>query len=117
MRAESAMPWAIPWPCVHEFLGVVTHPKIYSPPTPLSRAIEQVEAWLTAPSLVLLGETSGYWATLRGVLERSQVTGPHIHDARIAALCLHHGVNELWTIDRDFGRFRELKTVNPLLDG
>jgi hypothetical protein len=37
-----------------------------------------------------------------------------IHDARIAALCIHHGVQELWTADHDFSRFASLKTHNPL---
>ncbi len=40
--------------------------------------------------------------------------GPNVHDARIAALCLHHGVRELWTVDRDFSRFSGLHTKNPL---
>jgi len=115
-QAEALSPWAIPWPCVHEFLGVVTHSRIYAPPTPLSVAIKQVEAWLEAPSLVLLGEASGYWGALRAVLEQSQVSGPRVHDARIAALCLHHGVSEIWTADRDFRRFRGLKIVNPVVD-
>jgi len=33
--AEGRASWAIPWPCVHEFLAIVTHPRIFSPPTPL----------------------------------------------------------------------------------
>jgi hypothetical protein len=37
-----------------------------------------------------------------------------IHDARVAALCIHHGVQELWTADRDFLRFPGIKVVNPL---
>jgi hypothetical protein len=24
----------IPWPCLHEFLAIVTHPRIYAPYTP-----------------------------------------------------------------------------------
>jgi predicted nucleic acid-binding protein len=40
-----------------------------------------------------------------------------IHDARIAALCLQHGVTELFTADRDFNKFHELKTRNPLQAG
>jgi toxin-antitoxin system PIN domain toxin len=115
-RAESLLPWAIPWPCIHDFLGVVSHPRIYSPPTPLPVALEQLEAWLAAPGLVFLNEAPGYWSVLREVLEQSQATGPRVHDARIAALCLHHGVTELWTTDRDFARFRGLKVVNPLLN-
>jgi predicted nucleic acid-binding protein len=38
-----------------------------------------------------------------------------VHDARIAALCAAHGVRELWSADRDFGRFSSSRTVrNPL---
>ena len=33
----SRAPWAIPWPCVHEFLAV-TPTRIYPTPTPLDRA-------------------------------------------------------------------------------
>jgi predicted nucleic acid-binding protein len=41
--------------------------------------------------------------------------GPRIHDAHIAALCIQHSVDELWTADRDFSRFSALNTRNPLL--
>jgi uncharacterized protein len=43
------------------------------------------------------------------------IKGPRIHVARIAALCLHHGVRELWTADRDFSLFPQLTTRNPLV--
>ena len=88
--AEAKSPWAIPWPCIHEFLAVVTHPRIYSPPTPLSAAIDQVEAWFESPSLVLLAETEAYWGELRAALEHGQVGGPQVHDGRVAALCRDH---------------------------
>ncbi|HTT40435.1 MAG TPA: hypothetical protein VMH32_22505 [Burkholderiales bacterium] len=42
--AEGRAPWAIPWPCVHEFLAIATHPRIFDPPTPMPSAIAQVEA-------------------------------------------------------------------------
>jgi hypothetical protein len=41
--------------------------------------------------------------------------GSRIHDARIAAICLHHGVGELWSADRDFSAFPQLKVRNPLV--
>jgi toxin-antitoxin system PIN domain toxin len=113
--AEGRAPWAIAWPCLHEFLAIVTHPRIYAPPTPLVTAVDQVAAWLESPTLVLLGEGEGYWAVLRGLLEAGKVTGPLVHDARVAALCLYHGVRELWTADRDFGRFPGLAVRNPLV--
>jgi toxin-antitoxin system PIN domain toxin len=114
-EAESGAPWAIPWPCIHEFLAIVTHPRIYDPPTPLGDAVEQVICWLEAPTVVLLAETVGYWQNFRTLLEASRVSGPRIHDARIAALCRHHGVTELWTADRDFSRFSGLRFRNPLV--
>ncbi|HET8648154.1 MAG TPA: TA system VapC family ribonuclease toxin [Vicinamibacteria bacterium] len=114
--AEGRAPWAIPWPCLHEFLAIVTHPRIYAPPTPLDQAIDQVEAWSEAPALVLLGEGADYWPALRRALEAGRITGGQVHDARVAALCAYHGVRELWTADRDFGRFPGLTVRNPLVE-
>ena len=115
--AEGPATWAIPWPCLHEFLAIVTHPRIYAPPTPLTRALEQVDAWLESPTLVLLVESTAHWPTLRALLAASRVAGAQIHDARVAALCRQHGVRELWSADRDFSRFAGLAVVNPLAGG
>jgi toxin-antitoxin system PIN domain toxin len=113
--AEGRALWAIPWPCVHEFLAIVTHPRIYSPPTPLTAAINQIGAWLESPSLILLMETEGYWLQLRSIIETGRIVGGQIHDARIAALCHLHEVKELWTTDRDFSRFADVSVRNPLI--
>ena len=113
--AEGPSSWAIPWPCLHEFLAIVTHPRIFKTPTPASVAVEAVGALLEAPRLVLLSETRGYWAVLRRLVETGLLAGPVVHDARIAALCRVHGVSELWSADRDFSRFPELAVRNPLL--
>lgn len=112
--AEGRLPWAIPWPCVHEFLAVVTHPRIWVPPTPMQAAVDQVDAWLGSPSVVLLTESPAHWANLRSTLLASRIIGAQVHDARIAAMCLQHGVRELWSADRDFGRFPDLVVRNPL---
>lgn len=114
--AEGSAPWAIPWPCVHEFLAIVTHPRVFTTPTQLDRALDQVDAWLESPSLVLLAESDEAWPFLRALLVRSRVAGPKVHDARVAALCMVHAVRELWTADRDFGRFAALATRNPLAE-
>jgi uncharacterized protein len=112
--AEGSAAWAIPWPCLHEFLAVVTHPRIYDPPTPLAGALDQVDAWLEAPTLVLLAESEQHWGALRALVAAGRVTGAKIHDARIAALCREHGIRELWSADRDFSRFPDLAVINPL---
>jgi len=113
--AEGRTLWAIPWPCVHEFLAIVTHPRIYSPPTTLAAAIDQIEAWLESPSLILLKETEGYWPHFRNFIETGRIVGAQIHDARIAALCHLHEVKELYTADRDFSRFSGINVCNPLI--
>ncbi|MFQ5830155.1 MAG: type II toxin-antitoxin system VapC family toxin [Candidatus Methylomirabilia bacterium] len=113
--AEGRAPWAIPWPCLHEFLAIVTHPGVYAPPTPLTAAVDQVEAWFEAPRLILLSESEGYWPELRAAIQAGRVPGAQVHDARVAALCRFHGVRELWTADRDFGRFPGLAVRNPLV--
>lgn len=106
--------WAIPWPCLYEFFAIVTHPRIYDPPSSPEQAVEQIDAWLDAPGVVLLAEPDVHWDDLRQVITSARITGPRVHDARIAALCLAHGVRELWTADRDFSRFPSLATANPL---
>jgi uncharacterized protein len=111
---EDPQPWAIPWPTIHEFVAIVTHPRIYDPPSTLIQACNQVEMWLESPTLVLIGEGPDYWPFLRERLVEGQITGARVHDARIAALCEHHGVSELWSADRDFSRFPSLKVRNPL---
>lgn len=113
--AAGAAPWAVPWPCLHEFYAIVTHPRIYDPPTPAARALDQIDCWLESPSLVVLAETPGYWRRLKALLAHARIAGPQVHDARVAALCLHHGVRTLMSADRDFGRFPQLRTENPLV--
>lgn len=113
--AEGPAIWAIPWPCLHEFLAIVTHPRLYTPPTPLARALDQADAWLESPTLALLAETEAHWPTLRALLAGGRIAGGQVHDARIAALCRQHGVRELWSADRDFSRFAGLVVVNPLV--
>ncbi len=113
--AQGAQAWAIPWPCVHEFYSITTHPSIYSPPSTSAQAIKQIDAWLSSPTLVMLGETESYWQTLKLQLQTSKVAGPQVHDARIAAICIEHAVKEFWSADRDFSRYPLLKSFNPLI--
>jgi len=113
--AEGRAGWAIPWPCLYEFLAIVTHHGIYRPPTPLSVALDHVDSLLESPILVLLAESEQHWEDLRALLTTSQVTGARVHDAQIAAFCRQHGARELWSEDRDFGRFPGLDVVNPLV--
>lgn len=113
--AEGKPRWAIPWPCLHEFVSVATNRKAYIPASTLQQAITQVEVWLSSPSLQPIAELSGHWQEIKALALAGKVKGGQIHDARVAAICLEHGVSELWTADRDFSLFPTLKTRNPLV--
>lgn len=111
--AEGVVPWAIAWPCIHEFFAVVTSGRFRRPTTP-KYAWAAIRSIVGSPSLHLIGEGTSHLQWLARFVARGNVSGGGIHDARIAAICLAHGVNELWTADRDFSRFPELSTHNPL---
>jgi uncharacterized protein len=84
-------------------------------PTPSAVAIDAVSRWIESPTLNLLAESNGYWGELATTISAGKIAGSRVHDARIAALCSHHGVTELWTADRDFSRFPGLAMRNPLV--
>ena len=111
--AEGAVPWALPWPCVYEFLRVVTHPRVYHPPIPLKVVLPDLRRILDSPTLMLLNETPNHAEVMMSVIEEAGVSGNLIHDAHIAALCIEHGISELITGDRDFSRFDSLSVINP----
>ena len=112
--AEGSERWAIAWPCLYEFFSVVTNGRIWKEvaSTP-QQAWAQLAAWIAAPSLRLLAENESVPEILAELAQRPRVRGPIIHDARIAAICLAHGVDTLASRDRDFSLFPELQVENP----
>jgi uncharacterized protein len=112
--AEGAEPWSIAWPCVYEFFSVVTNPRIWKQAASSpEQAWAQLAAWLAAPAVRVLSEPAGFATVLAGFARRGRVRGPVIHDARIAAICVAHGVDKLLTRDRDFSLFPELAVEDP----
>lgn len=114
--SESKSSWAIPFSCLHEFYSIVTHTKIFNPPTPIELAIEQMDAWLASPSLQLIGEIpADYFKILKSKLIIGQLQGQKVHDARIVSICIQNGVSLLYSSDRDFNKIAGLKIQNPLI--
>ena len=111
--AEGQVPWGIPVFCIGEFLRVVTHRRVFNPPTPLEEALSAIDALLESPTVRLLMPGERYWTLLTDTASRAQTTGNLVFDAQIAALCLEHGVEALVSEDRDFTRFQGL-TVVPI---
>ena len=112
--AAGDAPWAIPWPCLYEFFSVVTNTRLWKEAaTTPAQASAQIDAWTSAPTLRLLAEPDAFGAVLRPLITRARVRGGVVHDARVAALCLAHGVEVLLSRDRDFSLFPELRVENP----
>lgn len=109
--AESGSAFAVPWPCAHEFIAVVT--RAYRPATTPKQAFAFLRALAAVPQLRWLHEAPQHLEVLERIAGNTTVGGA-IHDARIAAICIEHGVSELWSADRDFSRFPMLNTRNPL---
>ena len=107
-------PVCVPWPCVHEFLAVVSNPRIFRDPTPMDVALDSVRRLLGSLSGGFLAEGEGCLDALEQIARPAMLQGAIVHDARVAALCLFHGVRVLWSADRDFSRFPDLTVVNPL---
>jgi predicted nucleic acid-binding protein len=96
-------------------MAIATNPRIYDPPTATAVALEYVDALLQSPSIVTLAETDLHWTTFAPLMAAGRIAGGRVHDARVAAICIQHGVRELWSADRDFSRFPGFAVVNPLI--
>lgn len=112
--SESLTTWGIPLHVLVEFYGKVTHPRIWKTPSTPTQAWAQMDEWTRSPALRILPMSPATLEILKSLCESQRIRGSKIHDARIAAVCLHHQVSELWSVDRDFSRFVDLRTRNPL---
>lgn len=103
--AEGDEPWAVPVFVLGEFLRVVTHPRIFSPPSSRGDATDAVNAVLASPTVQVLESGPRYWPLLQAAMDEGDATGNLVLDAEIVAVCREHGVSELLSADRDFRRF------------
>jgi toxin-antitoxin system PIN domain toxin len=103
--AEGLEPWALPVFCIGEFLRVVTHPKLFDPPSTLHQAVQALGNLLESPSVVLLNPEQSFWPILAEIAKNADAKGNILYDAQIVAVCREHGVREILSEDRDFSRF------------
>lgn len=96
-----------------EFAAVVSSARIWKPPSSREQIATQVGAWKVSPNLRILGDEEGVWDRCLALAKAGAIQGGQWFDARIAAVCLAHGVTELWTADRDHSRFGSLRIRNP----
>ena len=94
------------------FLRVVTHPRVFDPPTPFEDALGFVETLRGLPNCILIAPGPRHWAIFARLCRDSDAQGNLIPDAYLAALAIESG-SEWVTTDRDFGRFPELRWSTP----
>ena len=96
------------------FLRIVTHPRIFDPPTPLGTALQFVEEIRSLPNYVELAPGQRHWDVFTNLSRTARAKGNLIPDAYLAALAIESG-SEWITADRDYARFSGLRWRHPLV--
>ncbi|MGH3664672.1 MAG: TA system VapC family ribonuclease toxin [Egibacteraceae bacterium] len=103
----------LPWPSLLAFVRLVTNPRLFSEPEPITDAWAQVESWLDAGSAWTPVPTPQHRQVLGSCVAHTTLRANDVPDAHLAALAIEHGL-KLATSDSGFGRFERLEWFNPL---
>jgi len=101
------------WITLWAFLRISTNPRVYERPLSMAEAEQAVSSWLAQPAVGILDPGERHWDILRRLTKDGQAAGSLVMDAALAALAVEHGAT-LYTTDRDFARFTELRWTNPV---
>jgi toxin-antitoxin system PIN domain toxin len=101
------------WMTLWSFLRISTNPRVYERPLSIAEADQAISSWLAQPVAGILEPGERHWDILRRLATDGQAAGALMMDAALAAVAVEHGAT-LYTTDRDFARFSELKWTNPL---
>lgn len=94
------------------FLRVVTHPRVFTPPTPLEQALEFAEALRAQPNCIVVAPGERHWRIFTRLCRDGDARGNLVPDAYLAPLAIESG-SELVSTDRDFARFEDLRWRPP----
>jgi toxin-antitoxin system PIN domain toxin len=97
------------------FLRVVTHPRVFTVPSPMRNAIRFVEELRSQPNSVVVLPGPRHWSIFMRLCRAAGVKGNLVPDAYLAALAIESG-SEWITTDRDYARFPGLRWRHPLED-
>jgi uncharacterized protein len=95
------------------FLRVVTHPRVFTQPTPLSKALAFCEVLRSQPNGTVLSPGPRHWRIFTGLCAEAGARGNLVPDAYLAALAIETG-SEWITTDGDYRRFKGLRLRHPL---
>ena len=111
--AEGVVPWGLPIFCVTEFMRVVTHRRVFNPPSTVSQAFDFLDDVLASPVCRVIRPGPDFLGFLSETARRADARGNLMFDAQIAALCREQGIAAVLTNDRDFERFEHLRVRYP----
>lgn len=94
------------------FLRIVTHPRIFDPPSPTDHALEFTEALRSHPNCIQVSPKQKHWKIFVDLCRKTNARGNLIPDAFLAALAIESG-SEWISYDRDFARFGDLDWRAP----
>jgi toxin-antitoxin system PIN domain toxin len=103
----------MPWQSLGAFLRIATNPRALERPLEPGAAFSFVRDWLSRPSVWTPAPTDRHADVLESLIERYQVRGNLVTDAELAALAIEHGL-AVCSADTDFGRFQEVRWINPI---
>jgi hypothetical protein len=103
---------ALSWTVIYQFLRVVTHPRVFDPPSTIEAAWRFCGDLFAFPNAVVLAETEHHAEVLDRLLHDVRPAGNLVHDAHIATTLIEHGVSEIVTDDSDFLRFPGIRVVS-----
>jgi toxin-antitoxin system PIN domain toxin len=95
------------------FVRVVTHPRIFNPPSSPEAALAFAQVMRGQPNAVPTRPGPRHWGIFAGLCAAAGVKGNLVADAYLAALAIESG-SEWVTTDRDYARFPGLKWRHPL---
>ncbi len=94
------------------FVRIVTHPRIFKPPTPLDRALAAVDQIRLHPLCVLVRPGEQHFDLFLKLTRACNAKSDMISDAYLAAMAIENNAR-LYSCDRDFARFDGLDWSSP----
>lgn len=107
--AEGETRWGLPVFCIAEFIRVVTHRRVFNPPSTLPQATGFLQGIIASPSCRIVRPGPGFTGLLIETIQQAGAKGNLVFDAQIVALCRERGIATILTNDRDFDRFRDVR--------
>jgi toxin-antitoxin system PIN domain toxin len=106
-------PVGLPWPVLHGYLRIMTHPRVLERPLAPADALRHLRQWTAVPACRIVEPGAEHLAILAALLEETGAAGSLTTDAVLAALAIEYQA-ELYSNDTDFARFSGLRLRNPL---